>query len=74
MKPRSGHIIQDTRCWGMLCNVVSLCFLTFLRHSLIGFNKSDGQLAGQEVEGETSCEGRKELWGKKKRKTFCQDI
>jgi len=38
----------------------SLCFLAFLRHSLIGFNKSDGQLAGQEVEGGSSW--RVELW------------
>lgn len=38
---------------GVCCTKLYLC--SYLRHSLIGFNKkSDGQLAGQEVEGGTS--------------------
>lgn len=41
---------------GVCCAKLGLC--SYLRHSLIGFNKkkSGGQLAGQEVEGGTSWE------------------
>lgn len=33
-------------CWGTLCEIVFLSFLTYLRHSLVGFNKQlmDNQL------------------------------
>lgn len=46
-----AHLYPHISEWFLTTGVVSLSFLAYLRHSLIGFNKkSDGQLTGQEVE------------------------
>lgn len=55
---------------GVCCAKLGLC--SYLRHSLIGFNKkSGGQLAGQEVEGGTSW--KRERNPRKKGKTIHQE-
>lgn len=48
----AGEYLQN---WGTPCEFVSLSFLVYLRHSLIGFNKN----LRQEVEGGTSWEGER---------------
>lgn len=56
---------------GVCCVKLGLC--SYLRHSLIGFNKKcDAQLAEQEVEAGTSCEGERNS-GKKEEEPFHQE-